>query len=225
MKLYLKTSALAAMMAATATILTPVLASVSAVAQPASMTAPTSVALSEATIKSLQEALNKQGIAVKVDGILTDETRAAIRKYQSQHHLSVTGEPDKATLDKLGVSVALGAVPSGQTAQTPTTPGMGPMMGPQMIQTMPQGMMGPGMMGGQGILYGMPHGTPEEMTEERVRALLEQHLTQHGNPRLRLGKVAAAADGSITAEIVTIEGSLVQKLAFNRYPGLVRQID
>lgn len=29
---------------------------------------------------------------------------------------------------------------------------------------------------------------------------------------------------SITAEIVTVDGSLVQKLAFNRYPGLVRLI-
>ena len=146
MKLHLKTSALAAIMAAATMILTPVLASVSAVAQPATMTAPTSTALSEATIKFLQEALTKQGIAVKVDGILTDETRAAIRKYQSQHHLAVTGEPDKATLDKLGVTVA-GAAPAGQTEQAPTTPGMGQMMGPQMMQGMPQGMMGHGTMG------------------------------------------------------------------------------
>ncbi|MFN3347357.1 peptidoglycan-binding domain-containing protein [Pseudorhodoplanes sp.] len=157
MKLYLKTSALAAMMASAATILTPVLASVSAVAQPAMMTAPTSVALSEATIKSVQEALNKQGIAVKVDGILTEETRAAIRKYQSQHHLPVTGEPEKATLDKLGVTVA-GAAPAGQTAQAPTTPGMGPMMGRQMMQGMPQGTMGPGRTGpgmmGPGMMSG-----------------------------------------------------------------------
>lgn len=146
MKLCLKTSALAAMVAAATTILTPMLVTVSAVAQPTTMTAPASSALSEATIKSLQEALNKQGIALKADGILTEETRAAIRKYQSQHHLPVTGEPDKATLDKLGVPVA-GAVSLGQTAQAPTTPGMAPMMGPQMMQGMPQGMMGPGMMG------------------------------------------------------------------------------
>jgi hypothetical protein len=70
----------------------------------------------------------------------------------------------------------------------------------------------------------MPDGTPEEMTPERVRTLLEQRLTQEGNPRLKLGEIATAADGSITAEIVTVDGSLVQKLAFNRYPGLVRQI-
>lgn len=105
-------------------------------------------------------------------------------------------------------------------------PGMG-MMTPEMMQMM-QRMMGqggmPGMMGGQGILLGTPLGVPEEMTEDRVRALLEQQLTSLGNPRLRLGEIGTARDGSITAEIVTVDGSLVQKLAFNRYPGLVRQV-
>ena len=116
------------------------------------------------------------------------------------------------------------------------TPGMSaqgqmPMAGMMMCPMM-QMMMGgragmgmPGMMTGPGILYGMPYGTPEEMTVERVRTLLEQDLTQHGNPRLKLGEVATAADGSITAEIITVDGSLVQKLVFNRYPGLVRQVD
>jgi hypothetical protein len=41
---------------------------------------------------------------------------------------------------------------------------------------------------------------------------------------LKLGEIGTDADGSITAEILTVDGSLVQKLAFNRYPGLVRQI-
>lgn len=84
--------------------------------------------------------------------------------------------------------------------------------------------MGDGMPGGDPLLYGSPHGTPEEMTPERVRELLEQRLDYHGNPRLALGEIEEAEDGSITAEILTIDGSLVQKLAFNRYPGLVRQV-
>ena len=61
-------------------------------------------------------------------------------------------------------------------------------------------------------------------TPERVRAFLEERLARLANPRLKLGEIATAEDGSITAEIVTVDGSLVQKLAFNRYPGLVRQI-
>src|SRR3546814_10744454 len=51
-------------------------------------------------VKALQEALSEQGMTVTADGVLDEETRAAIRKYQSQHHLPVTGEPDQATLDK-----------------------------------------------------------------------------------------------------------------------------
>ncbi len=62
------------------------------------------------------------------------------------------------------------------------------------------------------------------MTPERVRAIIDQRLAQHDNPRLKTGEIATAADGSITAEIVTVDGPLVQKLAFNRYPGRVRQI-
>jgi hypothetical protein len=229
----------------------------------AQTTAPSAAApVTESTIKAMQDALNQQGIAVTANGVLDDETRAAIRQYQSQHYLAATGEPDKATLDKLGVggdAQATGEASPGQ-AMGGTGPGMG-MMTPEMMQmmhrmmggmepgTMGQGqmpmargmmmcpmmqmmmMMGarsememPGMMGSRGMLDGMLDGTPEEMTPERVRTLLEQRLTQEGNPRLKLGEIATAADGSITAEIVTVDGSLVQKLAFNRYPGLVRQI-
>ena len=225
-------------------------------APPASETAP------DATVKALQEALNAQGIAVTADGFLNDATRAAIRTYQSQHHLPVTGEPDAATLEKLGVPDLSGAIPGSTPgpAQAMGDQGMMGMMTPEMMRMM-QRMMGqggmpgmtsegqmpiagmmmcpmmqmmmrgqagmgmPGMMDGQAMLYGLPGGNPQEMTEESVRALLERHLTQTGNPRLRLGVIGTAADGSITAEIVTIDGALVQKLAFNRFPGLVRQLD
>lgn len=232
-----------------------------------STTASAAMALPESTIKALQDALIQQGIAVKPSGVLDDETRVAIRQYQSQHHLPVTGEPDKATLDKLGVVEQRGQSPAGsqiaeETSRGQTMDGMGPgMMGSMAGQGMPQGgmaqgRMGPammgqgqmpmaggmtmcpmmpmmggqpgmnmsGMMGGPALLYGTPHGAQEEMTPERVRAFLEQHLAHHGNPRLKIGEIATAADGSISAEIVTVDGSLVQKLAFNRYPGLFRQV-
>ena len=123
-------------------------------------------------------------------------------------------------------------------------PGMG-MMGPEMMRMM-QGMMGQGrmamadgmmpcpmmagaearpmgaMMGGAGLLLGAP--APQEMTPERVRSLLEERLAWLGNPRLELGEIAPAEDGSIVAEIRTVDGSLVQRLAFNRYPGLARML-
>jgi hypothetical protein len=224
--------------------------------------------LPQPTIRALQEALNGQGIQVTVDGVLTEGTRAAIRQYQSQHHLPVTGEPDQATLAKLGVADRRGETPAAPAAASGAAAdaraagpggmgpggmgpgGMGGMMGPggmagMMGMMRGQGphagqmpmasaacpMMQPGMSGmsgmsgmHHGLLYGMPAGGQQEMTPERVRSLLEQHLAWHGNPRLKLGSIAKAADGSITAEIVTSDGSLVQKLAFNRYPGLVRQV-
>lgn len=122
-----------------------------------------------------------------------------------------------------GQTMPEGDAGPGMTGQMPMS---GMMMCPIMRVMMSgqPGMGMSGMMGGQGILLGTPLGVPEETTEERVRALLEQQLTSLGNPRLRLGEIGTASDGSITAEIVTVDSSLVQRLAFNRYPGLVRQI-
>ena len=134
--------------------------------------AATSVALTEPTIRALQQALNKQGIVVKVDGVLNDETRAAIRKYQSQHHLSVTGEPDKATLDKLGVGVVQGkGTAPGEATQAQGQPGMGgmPMMNMMggmmnMMSNMP--MMN--MMGMMRTMGMMGQGSAGMATTERV---------------------------------------------------------
>lgn len=156
MRLFLKDIRLGTAALAAAMMLAGALPSTIALAQTAPPAA-TATALSEPTVKALQEALVKQGIAVKADGVLSDETRAAIRKYQSQHHLPVTGEPDKATLDKLGVANRQSAAPNDQALQNPTsttgqsqstptaqpqpgpTPGM--MMSGPMMQGSMQGMM------------------------------------------------------------------------------------
>lgn len=227
-------------------------------------------ALPAATVRALQEALNGQGIAVTVDGVLGDETRAAIRQYQSQHHLPVTGDPDRATLDKLGV--AGGGASSGEATGGSAMMGGGMMGGGMMGRGMKGSGGMPGMMGGQvgqgmpgpqaampmaggmmtcpmmqmassghhgdgarpamgsprmgigpGTFYGMASDAAEEMTPERVRVWLEQRLEEHANPRLKIGDIVADGAG-ITAEIVTVDGSLVQKLAFNRHPGFVRVV-
>lgn len=102
-------------------------------------------ALPQSTVLSLQEALNKQGAAVKVDGVLGDETRAAIRQFQTQHHLPVTGEPDRATLDKLGVADRGGATQAPMARPRMAMPGQAnPQAG-----GMQGGMMRGGMMGGE----------------------------------------------------------------------------
>jgi len=100
-------------------------------------------------------------------------------------------------------------------------------MGPMMHGA--RGYMGGRYMGGHALgpdaLYGTPHGATAEMTPARVEAFLSHLLERHGNPRLEIGEISEAEDGSIIAEIVTTDGSLVQRLAFNRFPGLFRQID
>ena len=126
-------------------------------------TPPASAALPEAVVKALQEALNKQGISVKTNGVLDDDTKAAIKKYQSQHHLPVTGEPDKATLDKLGVAAAKsGEAPPapGPAGQDKAGMGQGHMMGQDMMKSMMGGgQSGSGM--GNPAGQGMSPATPK----------------------------------------------------------------
>ncbi|MBC7284360.1 hypothetical protein [Hoeflea sp.] len=120
-------------------------------------------------------------------------------------------------------AMAGGGAGAGMMGQMPMA---GMMMCPMMRVMMggQAGMGMPGMMGNLSGLFGAPLGAAAEMTEDRVRALLQRQLDTLGNPRLKLGGIGTASDGSITAEIVTVDGSLVQKLAFNRYPGLFRPI-
>jgi peptidoglycan hydrolase-like protein with peptidoglycan-binding domain len=54
-------------------------------------------------VKGVQEALNKEGYKLKVDGLMGKHTRAALKSYQKKNGLKVTGKADEATLAKLGV--------------------------------------------------------------------------------------------------------------------------
>ncbi|NQV84562.1 MAG: hypothetical protein HQ494_12150 [Rhodospirillales bacterium] len=108
----------------------------------------------------------------------------------------------------------------GGSGQQGTMGGYGGMMG----------HMGGGMMGGQG--YGMGAGMmgsggqgdcpfatnaslSQDVTVESVTKFLEQRLTHMGNDRLKVGEVKATDDKTIVAEIVTQDGSLVQKMQFD----------
>ena len=135
-----------------------------------------------------------------------------------------------------GMPGMMGGMGGGPMAEGMPGPGM---MGPGMTSGRMMGMVGmpmdPMMQGpqghmrghalGPGTLYGMPHGATTEMTPARVEAFLSHMLERHNNPRIEIGGITEAEDGSIIAEIVTVDGSLVQRLSFNRYPGLFRQID
>jgi len=108
---------------------------------------------------------------------------------------------------------------------------MGGMMGPGAGYG---GMMGPGA--GYGGMMGPGHGfgnaagpgfgpcgqaaaAGEDIDVDGVTARMERWLAVQNNDRLKLGKVVEVDDDTITAEIVTVDGSLVQKLAIDRHTG------
>ncbi len=113
--------------------------------------------------------------------------------------------------------------------------GMGPgMMGQGQGYGMGPGMMGqgmgPGMMGQGQQAYG-PGNCPfaatqgAEVTVDSVTKFLEARIAHWGGDRLKVGKVEAADDKTITGEIVTKDGSLVQKFAFDKQTGWPRRVN
>ena len=52
-------------------------------------------------IAQLQTELNSAGAQLTVDGKMGPQTRDALRAFQQQHHLKVTGRPDAATMKAL----------------------------------------------------------------------------------------------------------------------------
>ncbi len=109
---------------------------------------------------------------------------------------------------------------------------MGPgMMGPGMMGpgTMGGGMMGGGMMGGgmmgpgartmPGDAFDMGSPLANDLTVEQVKHILGHRLQRLGLTRLKVGEVTEQDDDVIVAEIVTEDGSLVQRLEVDRHFG------
>jgi hypothetical protein len=117
--------------------------------------------------------------------------------------------------------------------------GMGPgMMGPGYrmgpAYGMGPGMMGPGYGMGPGMMgpgYGMgpgqqpevaPRVTPQlNLSTDDVRSYFERQLAAQGNKRLKVGKVEALNDNTIEAQIVTVDGSLVEAYKVDRHTGAI----
>jgi hypothetical protein len=119
-----------------------------------------------------------------------------------------------------------GTMGSGQMGEQMGQPMMGgcPMMGGMMGKGMKgkgQGGMGPGMMqGGMGALFGSRVTPMMNLSAEDVRGYLGAQLDRLNNKRLKVGDIKAD-DGSITADIVTVDNSLVQRLKVNRHTGAI----
>ena len=100
-----------------------------------------------------------------------------------------------------------------------------PMMGAMMQGSqnmMGSGMMGPEMMrggfGGMSTLFGSRVAPTMNLSVDDVRGYLTVQLDRLGNKRLKIGNINAEG-GSITAEIVTADNSLVQRMKVDRSTG------
>ena len=96
------------------------------------------------------------------------------------------------------------------------------MMGQGMMGSgMMQGGMGPGMMqGGMGALFGSRVTPMMNLSVEDVRGYLTVQLDRLNNKRLKIGDIKSE-DGTISADIVTIDNSLVQRLKVDRHMGAI----
>ena len=114
---------------------------------------------------------------------------------------------------------------------------MGPgMMGPGMMgygygmPMMGYGMMGQGYGMGPGMMgYGCPNADQDgaaktELKTDDVKKMMESRLAFMRNPNLKVGKVAEKDKDTISAEIVTKDGSLVRGFEVNRHTGWMRPV-
>jgi peptidoglycan hydrolase-like protein with peptidoglycan-binding domain len=78
--------------------------------------------LSKNDMRAVEEALQRKGYKPgKIDGVADDEARTAIRAFQKDNGLPVTGMVDQKTADRLGVKIAS---KSGGSQQNRSTSGM-----------------------------------------------------------------------------------------------------
>ena len=107
------------------------------------------------------------------------------------------------------------------------------MMGPGMMgYGMPGYGMAPGMMGygmapgmmGYGMAPGMMAPLRQDLTTADVQHMMGHRLAWSGNPHIKLGKVEQKDDDTITVEIVTQDGSLVDKLEVDRHTGYMQPV-
>src|SRR6266436_6534263 len=84
-----------------------------------------------------------------------------------------------------------------------------------------KGKMGSGMMrSGMNALFGSRVRPVMNLSVDDVRGYLASQLEHLNNKRLKLGDVNSG-DATITADIVTVDNSLVQRLKIDRHSGAI----
>src|SRR5512143_1248828 len=131
--------------------------------------------------------------------------------------------------DQQAQQVTTQTQPNPQMQMMGGCPNAGNMMG-QGMQGMGSGMMGSGMMGsgttqgstptGMSALFGSRVTPMMALSVEDVRGYLGVQLDRLNNKRLKLGDIRSD-DGTITADVVTLDNSLVQRLKVDRHTGAI----
>lgn len=120
-----------------------------------------------------------------------------------------------------------GMMGPGMQGQGMMGPGMGyGMMGPGYDNDQDAMPMGPGMRG-QGMGQGMGPGMQQpqrDLSADDVKRAMERQLAWQGNPHLKLGKVEEKDGDTIVAEVVTQDGSLVERYEVDRHTGGMRVV-
>ena len=93
-------------------------------------------------------------------------------------------------------------------------------MGGGMMDRMRSSMMHRGTMGSEeGKLFGSVVSPTMNLSVDDVRAYLTARLDKLNNKRLKLGDVKPDNDATISADVVTVDNSLVQRLKIDRHTG------
>jgi hypothetical protein len=123
-----------------------------------------------------------------------------------------------------GMPMQPGMMGQGMMGQGMMGQGMGPGM---MAQGMGQGMMGPGMMGqmGPGMMHGLRVVPMMLLSPDDVRAFLQHHIAAHDLQHLKVGDVTQTDADTITADLVTEDGSLALRLQVDPHTGAVKSIE
>jgi len=79
---------------------------------------PTHALMSESRIRQIQEALNKAGYTMEVNGKMGKETQGALSSFQRANGLTVTGRADRETLTKLGLKWGRTSEKAGSPAES-----------------------------------------------------------------------------------------------------------
>ena len=115
-----------------------------------------------------------------------------------------------------GMSFGQGWTGHGGMHQGPGWMGQGGMGHGGMHQG--PGWMGQGGMGGYGS---GPGALRQDLAADDVKHILQHRLQWQGFTNLRVGDIAEKDDDTLTADVVTEEGTLVQQFEVNRHTGAI----